>query len=92
MANKEGQVIINNLCSYIRSPFTLALKAEMLEGDSEPDNYEGDFSKDQAAFREEQDVRRTIFVEKWASAVATLSKRKAGVVKPVPRPLGDFDF
>ena len=60
---KEGQVIINSLCSYIRSPFPLALKAEMFEDDSEPDNYEGDFSKDQAAFREEQDVRRTIFVE-----------------------------
>lgn len=44
--HKEGQVIVNSLCSYIRSPFPLALKAEMIEGDSEPDNYEGDFSKD----------------------------------------------
>ena len=70
---KEGQVIINNLCSYIRSPFPLALKAEMLEGDSEPDNYEGDFSKDQAAFHEEQDVRRTIFDE--------MSKRSSSFIK-----------
>ena len=70
---KEGQVIINNLCSYIRSSFTLALKAEMLEGDSEPDNYEGDFSKDQAAFHEEQDVRRTIFDE--------MSKRSSSFIK-----------
>ena len=33
---KEGQVIVNNLCSYIRSPFPLALKAEVLESDIEP--------------------------------------------------------
>ena len=89
---KEGQVIINNLCSYIRSPFTLALKAEMFEGDSEPDNYEGDFSKDQAAFHEEQDVRRTIFVE--------MSKRSStftrdGIGKIIDASLGtwsDFEF
>ena len=89
---KEGQVIINNLCSYIRSPFTLALKAEMLEGDSGPDNYEGDFSKDQAAFHEEQDVRRTVFVE--------MSKRSStftrdGIGKIIDTSLGtwsDFEF
>ena len=89
---KEGQVIINNLCSYIRSPFTLALNAEMFEGDSEPGNYEGDFSKDQAAFHEEQDVRRTIFVE--------MSKRSStftrdGIGKIIDTSLGtwsDFEF
>ena len=89
---KEGQVIINNLCSYIRSPFPLALKAEMFEGDSEPANYEGDFTKDQAAFREEQDVRRTIFVE--------MSKRSSDVIldddgKLIDTSLGtwsDFEF
>ena len=87
---KEGQVIINNLCSYIRSPFPLALKAEMFEGDSEPDNYEGDFSKDQAAFREEQDVRRTIFVE--------MSKHSSDVIwdddkliEIIPGTWSDFD-
>ena len=89
---KEGQVIINNLCSYIRSPFPLALKAEMFGGDSEPANYEGDFTKDQAAFREEQDVRRTIFVE--------MSKRSSDVIldddgKLIDTSLGtwsDFEF
>ena len=30
---KEGQVIINNLCAYIRSPFSLAGKREVLEKD-----------------------------------------------------------
>ena len=74
---KKGQVIINNLCSYIRSPFPLALKAEMFEGDSEPDDYEGDFSKDQAAFREEQDVRRTVFVE-ISKRSSTLCRKREG--------------
>ena len=89
---KEGQVIVNNLCSYIRSPFPLALKAEMFESDSEPDNYEGDFSKDQAAFHEEQDVRRSVFAE--------MSKRSStftrdGIGKIIDISLGtwsDFEF
>ena len=88
---KEGQVIINNLCSYIRSPFTLALKAEMFEGGSEPDNYEGDFSKDQAAFREEQDVRRTIFVE-MSKRSSTFTMKKGEVIETVPGIWSDFDF
>ena len=88
--HKEGQVIVNNLCSYIRSPFPLALKAEVLESDIEPTDYEGTFSKDQAAFREEQDVRRTIFVE--------MSKRSSDVIwdddkllEIIPGTWSDFD-
>lgn len=88
--HKEGQVIVNSLCSYIRSPFPLALKAEVLESDIEPTDYEGTFSKDQAAFREEQDVRRTIFVE--------MSKRSSDVIwdddkliEIIPGTWSDFD-
>ena len=33
--NEEGQVIINNLCSYIRSPFPLAAKIEEYEAHQE---------------------------------------------------------
>ena len=89
--HKEGQVIVNSLCSYIRSPFPLALKAEMFEGDSEPDNYEGDFSKDQAAFREEQDIRRAIFVEMGKRSSGTIEE-EGEVVETVPGPWSDFDF
>ena len=88
---KEGQVIINNLCSYIRSPFPLALKAEMFEGDSEPDNYEEDFSKDQAAFHEEQDVRRTIFIE-MGKRSSVISNKEESDVTVTPRAWSDFDF
>ena len=89
---KEGQVIINSLCSYIRSPFTLALKAEMFEGDSEPDDYEGDFSKDQAAFREEQDVRRTVFIEMSKRSSTFTKNDKGEIIETVPGIWSDFDF
>ena len=89
---KEGQVIINNLCSYIRSPFPLALKAEMFEGDSEPDNYEGDFSKDQAAFHEEQDVRRTIFVEMSKRSSTFTRDEIRTVIDTFPGMWSDFEF
>ena len=36
---KEGQVIINNLCAYIRSPFRLAEKRDLLESDKAPEAY-----------------------------------------------------
>ena len=88
---KEGQVIINNLCSYIRSPFTLALKAEVLESDIEPTNYEGNFSKDQAAFREEQDVRRTIFVE-MSKRTSSFIKDKEGKIVVIPGAWSNFDI
>ena len=88
---KEGQVIINNLCSYVRSPFPLVLKAEVLESDIEPTDYEGDFAKDQAVFREEQDVRRAIFDEmsKRSSIVTKVSQDEVSVV---PGPWSDFNF
>ena len=88
---KEGQVIVNSLCSYIRSPFPLALKAEVLESDIEPTDYEGNFIKDQAVFREEQDVRRSIFDEmsKRSSIVTEVSQDEVSVI---PGPWSDFDF
>ena len=88
---KEGQVIVNNLCSYIRSPFPLALKAEMFEGDSEPDNYEGDFSKDQAAFHEEQDVRHTIFVEMSKRSSDVILDDDGKLIEIIPGTWSDFD-
>ena len=63
---EEGQVIINSLCAYIRSPFDLASRAEVLSQDQTPENYEGgahQFVKDQARFREEQEIRHIILSE-----------------------------
>lgn len=88
---KEGQVIINNLCSYIRSPFSLALKAEKFESIVEPDNEEKRFAKNQSEFREEQDIRRTIFAEisKRSSKVV---KEEGKVIKTIPGLWSDFEF
>ena len=60
---EEGQVIINSLCAYIRSPFDLASRAKVLSQDQTPESYEGgdqQFVKDQARFREEKELRLTI--------------------------------
>lgn len=62
-AHKNGQNIINILCEYIRSSFPLAQKAIILSTDTPPTDYTGDFFTDQATFREEQEVRRSIFDE-----------------------------
>lgn len=60
---KEGQIIVNNLCAYIRSPFELAEKRAVLELDSGPNDYTGKFSEDQAKLFAEQEIRRSIFDE-----------------------------
>lgn len=63
---EEGQVIINSLCAYVRSPFDLVPKAEVLSQDQTPENYEGgeqQFVKDRARFREEQEIRHIILSE-----------------------------
>ncbi len=90
---KEGQVIINNLCSYVRAPFPLVAKTEYLQSDVDvaPANYVGDFVADQAMFREEQDVRRTIFAE-MSNRSSTFSKDKNGNVFVSPGAWSDFDF
>ncbi len=88
---KEGQVIVNSLCSYIRSPFPLALKAEVFESDIEPTDYEGNFSKDQAAFREEQDVRRSIFVEMSKRSSEAILDDYGKLIEIIPGTWSNFD-
>ena len=60
---QEGQIIINNLCAYIRSPFDLDSKHEELSQDQVPKDYEGGaekFNEDRGRFREEKDIRLVI--------------------------------
>lgn len=88
---KEGQVIVNNLCAYIRSPYPLAIKTKELQADTEPDYYTGDFVMDQAALHEEQDVRRAIFDE-MSKHSSTFTENKDGEVTVIPGTWSDFDF
>ena len=127
---KEGQVIINNLCSYIRSPFPLAAKIEEYEAHKEleelqksesgklskegslwlqilikrfeilikrfedSDEYEKpkDITTDYAKFHEEQDVRRTIFVEMSKRSSTFTKNDKGEIIETVPEIWSDFDF
>lgn len=88
---KEGQVIINNLCSYIRSPFTLAESRNIIEASIHPGVYSGNLKEDKAKLREEQDVRRAIFdeMEKRSSVI---SKDKNITVTRGVWSNFDFDF
>jgi len=73
---KEGQVIINNLCAYIRSPFLLAERTEQLDkpyakdlqkdfdGDKEKfDSDKRSFTQEKSALEEERQIRLTIIKE-----------------------------
>ena len=88
---KEGQVIVNALCAYVRSPFSRAFKAEAFESDTPPANYAGDFATDLAAFRGEQDVRRSVFVE-TSKRSSTLAEKEKGEVAVVPGAWSGFEF
>ena len=88
---KEGQVIVNALCAYVRSPFARAFKAEAFESDTPPANYAGDFATDLAAFRGEQDVRRSVFVE-MSKRSSALAENEKGEVAIVPGAWSGFEF
>jgi len=65
---REGQVIVNNLCAYIRSPFTLASYHDELSEDKPSsegiykDNQQK-FYTDKAEFKSEADIRLSIIKE-----------------------------
>ena len=70
---EEAQTIIDALTGCIRTPYPLAQKRQVLESDEAPEGYEGDFTRDQEALREEQLVRRTVFME-FSRRLATVSE------------------
>ena len=86
---KEGQVIINNLCAYIRSPFTLATRYDELSKDSPSsdgiykDNQQ-EFYTDKAEFKAEADVRLGIIKE--------IHDRLQGYGKNAPGAWSDFEY
>ena len=86
---KEGQVIINNLCAYIRSPFTLASHYDELSQDSPtPEGIYKDkkeeFYVDKATLDSETDVRLSIIKE--------IHDRIQGPGKNTPRAWSDFEY
>jgi len=84
---KEGQVIINNLCAYIRSTFTLASHYDELSKDSPTASYkdrEQEFYTDKAEFKAEADVRRGIIKE--------IHDRLQGPKENTPGTWSDFEY
>ena len=86
---KEGQVIINNLCAYIRSPFTLASHYNELSKDAP--SLEGiykdkkeEFYADKATLDSEADVRLGIIKE--------IHDRLQGSGKNTPGAWSDFEY
>ena len=92
---EEGQVIINSLCAYIRSPFDLASKTEELSEHKVPENYEGgnqQFIKDQARFREEKELRLMILEAVRNRLNKGTRVHKNGTQKLLPGQWSGFDY
>ena len=97
---EEAQTIIDALTGCIRTPYPLAQKRQILESDEAPEGYEGDFTRDQEALREEQLVRRTVFMEFSRRLAAVTESSEAGhkksqhAVPPISPMWADlrFDF
>ena len=84
---KEGQVIINNLCAYIRSPFTLTSNFYELSQASPTGSYEDkkqEFYTDKATLDSEADVRLGIIKE--------IHDRLQGSGKNTPGAWSDFEY
>lgn len=97
---EEAQAIVDELTGCIRTPYPLAQKRQVLESDEAPEGYEGDFTRDQEALREEQLVRRTVFTEFSRRLAAVTENNKTGnkedqpTVPPISPMWADlrFDF
>ena len=75
---EEAQAIIDALTGCIRTPYPLAQNRQVLESDEAPEGYAGDFTCDQEALREEQLVRRTVFMEFSRRLAAAAENNKTG--------------
>ena len=86
---REGQVIVNNLCAYIRSPFILASYYDELSEDKPSsegiykDNQQK-FYTDKAAFKAEADIRLSIIKE--------IHNRLQSPDKNTPGAWSDFEY
>ena len=84
---KEGQVIINNLCAYIRSPFTLTSHYNELSNPTPKGIYKDKkekFYADKATLDSETDVRLGIIKE--------IHDRLQGSGKNAPGAWSDFEY
>lgn len=96
---EEAQAIVDALTGCICTPYPLAQSRQALEADEAPEGYKGDFTRDQEALREEQLVRRAVFME-FSRRLAVAESNKEGngesqhAVPPISPMWADlrFDF
>ena len=86
---REGQVIVNSLCAYIRSSFALAFHYNELTQDSPTaeglyKNREQEFYIDKAEFKSEADIRLSILKE--------IHRRLQGPDENTPGAWSDFEY
>ena len=86
---REGQVIINNLCAYIRSSFALAFHYDELAQESPTaeglyKNREQEFYTDKAELKSEADIRLSIIKE--------IHHRLQGPDENTPGAWSDFEY
>ena len=86
---REGQVIINNLCTYIRSPFALVSRYDELIQDAPTaeglyKNREQEFYTDKAALESEANIRLSIIQE--------IRRRLQGPDENTPGAWSDFEY
>ena len=89
---KEGQVIVNNLCAYIRSSFPLAKKQDILDLDHEPAGYIGDFATERATLYEEQELRLSILAEIKKRLNGGLQADQQRILRVQSGPWSNFDY
>ena len=101
---KEGQIIINNLCAYIRSPFPLSEQYDKLkltykeykknQDTKKPIYPQKKFMKYQALFREEREIRIAILEEitNRLGEITTMIFKKGTKTKPGDWSCFDYDF
>ena len=75
---EEAQTIIDALTGCIRTPYPLAQKRQVLQSGEAPEGYEGNFTRDQEALREEQLVRRAVFTEFSRRFAAVTERNEKG--------------
>jgi len=85
----EGQIIINNLCAYIRSPFALASHYDELTQDAPTSeglykNREQEFYIDKATLKSEADIRLSILKE--------IHRRLQGPDENIPGAWSEFEY
>ena len=102
---QEGQIIVNSLCTYIRSSFPLAERHNELnfsyeeyqqkyQNNKQSKQSREDFVRDKSLFREEQEVRQTILSEIKKRLNGCEVKRENGKyeIKPGTWSYFEYDF